>query len=48
MKYLECDTYTVDLWHWIDMAPLINMSVYSWQECYNIVCFTIDWHICYC
>ena len=48
MKYLECDTYTVDLWHWIDMAPLINMSVYSWQECYNIVCLTIDWQICYC
>ena len=24
MKYLECDTYTVDLWHWIDMAPVIT------------------------
>ena len=37
MKYLECDTYTVDLWHWIDMAPF-----YSWQECYK------NWQICYC
>ena len=29
MKYLEYDTYTIYFWHWIDMAPLINMSVYN-------------------
>ena len=37
MKCLECDKYTVVMWHWIDYAPLIDLSVYIWQECGAIV-----------
>ena len=30
------------------MDPLIDMSVYIWQECGAIARLTIDWLICYC
>ena len=41
MKYLKCDNYTVVLWHWI-VTPLIDLSVYIWQECGTIKRLTID------
>ena len=37
MKYLECDKYTVTLWHWIDCGSL-NVSIFlylagMWRNC---------------